>query len=235
MINGKRVLGLIPARGGSKGIPLKNIQPCGGKPLIAWTIEAARESKYIDRAVVSTDSGDIARLCDDTLMRPASLATDEAPMEGVVLHALDNLPDYDICVLLQPTSPLRTAGDIDGALEQLEAPYFTTSDIKEAISALGDRLAGSIIPSRRYDSVVSVHESYAVPFTGEDPPRRQDRNPTLFLNGAIYAFRVDYFKRVKKFVTPESVPFVMPAERAVDVDIPLELSLASLLIGGKAI
>jgi N-acylneuraminate cytidylyltransferase len=205
VIKNQRVLAIVPARGGSREIPFKNIASCAGKPLIAWTLEAARESKYIDQIIVSTDSLAISQVamkhgCSAAVSRPPELATDDAPMDGVVLHALDAFPGYDIAVLLQPTSPLRTATDIDGALELLT------------------------------DSVVSVHESYVVPFTGEDPPRRQDRKPTLYLNGAIYAFRVDWFRKTRKFVAPESVPYVIPATRAVDVDYPIDMALAATVI-----
>ena len=118
-----KVLGIIPARGGSKGMPKKNIRPLLNKPLIAWTIEQALKSKYIDRVVVSTDDPAIARLAkkhgaDVPFMRPDKLATDKAKSIDVVSHALLSLPEkYDYVVLLQPTSPLRTADDIDACVK----------------------------------------------------------------------------------------------------------------------
>lgn len=212
MIDGKRVLALVPARGGSVGVPMKNVQPCAGKPLIGWTLEAAVESQYIDVIAVSSDSPTILDCAHKMgvafrpIVRPAELATDEAEMPPVIEHALLALGDpSDLCVLLQPTSPLRTAEDIDGALETLVRRCAKT--------------------------VTSVYESYAVPFDGTDPARRQDRKPTLFLNGAIYAFDVARFLQTGALIDRDTVPFVMPQERSVDVDAPVDMAVASLLVG----
>ncbi|HGF7228112.1 TPA: acylneuraminate cytidylyltransferase family protein, partial [Vibrio cholerae] len=122
MINGRRVLALIPARGGSKRLPRKNILPLAGKPLIAWSIEAAQNSQYIDEIFVSTDNEEIAKIASQfgvniPELRPESLASDTAKTESVLFYTLDNFAkDTDIVVLLQPTSPLRTAEHIDEAL-----------------------------------------------------------------------------------------------------------------------
>lgn len=120
MIQGKTVLAVIPARGGSKRVPRKNIRLFRGKPLIQWTIEAAQDSGYLDRIIVSTEDGEIAQiskeLCCPVLIRPWELAEDDSKSEDVVRHALKTYPS-DIVVLLQPTSPLRTARDIDACIE----------------------------------------------------------------------------------------------------------------------
>src|SRR5688500_10349967 len=126
MIAGRSVLALIPARGGSKGLPGKNLLPVDGRPLLDWTVQAARRSRYIDRVVLSSDdpaiiAAGLAAGCDAPFVRPAELASDTAGTLEVVEHALDRLPGYDVLVLLQPTSPLRTAGDIDGACERMVA------------------------------------------------------------------------------------------------------------------
>lgn len=210
MIGSKRVVALVPARGGSRGIKLKNIQPCAGKPLIAWTIEAAGASRYIDAVAVSSDSLaiiDCAQTFGDAVAvhRPPELATDEAEMPPVIVNALEQLRGFDIGVLLQPTSPLRTADDIDGALD--------------------------LLSSKGADTVTSVYESYAVPFTGIDPPRRQERKPTLLMNGAIYAFRVEAFLKTLQLVNGRTLPYVMPQERSVDVDYPQDMAVAAALIG----
>lgn len=131
MVHGKRVLAVIPARGGSKRVPRKNIRPVAGKPLLAWTIDAAKASKYIDRCIVSTDDeevADIARQCgaEVPFMRPAELAQDESSSIEMLRHAARKLPDHDIIVLLQPTSPERTAADIDAALEVGMTPLVST-------------------------------------------------------------------------------------------------------------
>lgn len=124
MINNKKILAIIPARGGSKGLPRKNIRELAGKPLIAWTIEAGRKSKYIDRLIVSSEDFEIIEVAkkygaEIPFVRPKHLAEDESLGLDPVFHALRELPGYDIVVLLQPTSPLRLTEDIDACIEQL--------------------------------------------------------------------------------------------------------------------
>ncbi len=118
MFEGRRILGLIPARGGSKRVPFKNLTMFRGKALIMWTIEQATASKYIDRFVVSTEDDAIALHAGENLLRrPAFLAEDRVPTEAVVVHALYTIPGFDFCVVLQPTSPLRLVEDIDKCIE----------------------------------------------------------------------------------------------------------------------
>jgi CMP-N,N'-diacetyllegionaminic acid synthase len=121
VINGKRVLAVIPARGGSKRAPMKNIADFRGKPLLAWSIEVARQSKYIDLTIVSSEDLRILMVAEDwncaAVFRPAHLAEDTAANEDVLRHVLTLYPSYDWIVLLQPTSPLRIAEDIDTCLE----------------------------------------------------------------------------------------------------------------------
>ena len=125
MIRGKRVLGIIPARGGSKRLPLKNIKPLAGKPLIAWTIDEANKCNYIDHLIVSTDHYPTAVIVEhhdcDWLPRPKELAADDANVLDAVWDVLAELPHFDYVVLLQPTSPLRLIEDIEGTL-RLAAP-----------------------------------------------------------------------------------------------------------------
>lgn len=119
MINGKTVLAVIPARGGSKRCPRKNLRDYNGQPLIQWAFESAAQSKYIDRVVCSTEDSEIKELAmqfGDVIDRPAELATDTASAEDVLRHALELLP-HDYIVLLQPTSPLRSGEDINMAIE----------------------------------------------------------------------------------------------------------------------
>ncbi|MEH2097772.1 acylneuraminate cytidylyltransferase family protein, partial [Nostoc sp.] len=121
MIHGKKVLAIIPARGGSKAVPRKNIREIGGKPLIAWTIEEAKKSQYIDRLILSSEDDEIISIaqkwgCEIAFKRPVELAQDDTPGIAPVLHALNQLPIYDYVVLLQPTSPLRQVIDIDGCI-----------------------------------------------------------------------------------------------------------------------
>lgn len=209
MINGQQVIALVPARGGSKSIPRKNIAPCAGRPLLTWTIAAAKGSKYIDEVAVSSDDDAILDIAKSehtvtAIKRPPELAEDDTPMAPVIIDALTYYR-YPICVLLQPTSPLRTAADIDGALE--------------------------LLVSSGANTVTSVYESHAVPFTGVDPARRQDRKPTLFLNGAVYCFRVGAFMETRELINARTVPYVMPEARSVDVDYPTDMAVAAALIG----
>ncbi|MFO1509889.1 MAG: acylneuraminate cytidylyltransferase family protein [Steroidobacteraceae bacterium] len=213
MIGNKKVLALIPARGGSKGLPGKNILPVGGRPLIDWTIAAARNAGCIDRLVLSSDDDAIAACardagCDVPYRRPAELATDTAIMIDVVLHAIDQLPGYDVIVLLQPTSPLRTAEDIDAAC-----------------AALDDRNAPACV------SVSPVEHSpywmYQLTADGRMTPliesasraaRRQDLPAVYKLNGAVYVAETGWLRRSRTFVTNETVAYVMPADRSIDID-----------------
>ena len=128
MINDKKVLAIIPARGGSKGLPGKNIKELCGKPLIAWSIEQALKSKYIDNVVVSTDTEEIAKIAkecgaDVPFLRPAELAADDSPTSDAILHVLEQLnmkgESYDYVALLEPTSLLRKSNDIDDAISMI--------------------------------------------------------------------------------------------------------------------
>lgn len=218
MIGKRRVLALIPARGGSKGLPGKNIVPVNGRPLLQWTIEAARASRYIDRVVLSSNDEAImaeARACgcEVPFRRPRELSTDTATTVDVVLHALDALPEYDIIVVLQPTSPLRTTEDIDSAcriLEDVSAPACV--------------------------SVAPVEQNpfwmYRVDSEGKMTPlleteitaiRRQDLPSVCILNGAIYVAETQWLRRTRTFVTRETVAYVMPEKRSLDIDTPADL------------
>lgn len=222
MIDGLRVLAFVPARGGSKGLPRKNILDLAGRPLIAWTLAAARESVYVDRCVVSTDDAEIAAVAsahggDVPFMRPPELAHDTSATFDAIQHALENVAGYDIVLLLQPTSPLRTGGDIDGALEQLQrhgAPSCV-SVVEPAKSP--------------YWSYKVDARNRLVPLLDERLTRlrRQDLPKSYVLNGAVYAARVDWLLHHKDFLGGDTVPYVMPAERSMDIDTAFDLRLAA--------
>lgn len=214
MIGERSVLGLIPARGGSKGVPGKNILPVGGRPLIQWTIEAARAARCLDRVVVSSDDPTIMAVaaelgCEVPFTRPAELATDEASSVDVVIDAIQRLPQYDIVVLLQPTSPLRSAEDIDGTVELLVAS--------------GAPACVSLRPAEdhpfwtfRLDEQGAL--SRFVALSAELPQRRQDLPPAWCLNGAVYAAHARWLCRERSFLVPRTVGYRMPAERSLDID-----------------
>ncbi|MDN2708440.1 acylneuraminate cytidylyltransferase family protein [Janthinobacterium sp. SUN118] len=222
-----KTLALIPARGGSKGIPRKNINMIAGKPLIAWTIEAALASTLLDGVVVSTDNAEIAEVAlrygaQVPFLRPAELARDETPGVEPVLHALQQLPDYDAVLLLQPTSPLRSSADIDACL--------------------------ALAREREAVSVVSVSEPDAHPdwmyrmtatqqleklLTSQSHTRRQDLPTVLTLNGALYFANADWLRRSRTLLADETLAYVMPADRSVDIDTPLDWKFAELLLNEK--
>lgn len=215
MIADRSVLAVITARGGSKGLPGKNLRPLRGRPLIAWTIEAARGSRFIDRLILSSDDGEIIRAaqefgCEAPFVRSPELSGDEASSIEVVLDVLDRAPGHGIVVLLQPTSPLRTAADIDGALERMER-----SGAPACVSVCEAPAHPWLIYRRDEGGRL---DPYAPPVEGASL-RRQDLPPAWVLNGAVYAADADWLGRERTFVKPgETVAWEMPHERSVDID-----------------
>lgn len=223
MIDGKTVLAIIPARGGSKGVPRKNIRELGGKPLIAWTIEEAKKSKYIDRLILSSDDQEIIEVaksfgCEVPFVRPAELALDETPGIEPVLHAIEMLPGYDIVVLLQATSPFRKVEDIDGCIR-----HCMDSDATATVS------------------VTEVEQNpywmYTIDTAGKMAPlilkdtfytRRQDLPAVYILNGAIYVARSEWLCKQKTFMAEKTLGFVMPQDRSTDIDTEFDLTMLNL-------
>lgn len=228
MIDGKQVLAIIPARGGSKGLPRKNILPLAGKPLIAWTIEAARDSRYIDRCIVSTDDHEIARVAsewggDVPFLRPGELALDSTPTRDVVLHAINLVAGYDYIVVLQPTSPLRLSEDIDGCLEAMvQANSATAVSVTEA-----DKPPYWMYRLKPGGRLVPVMECGTPLF------RRQDAPTIYVLNGAVYAGTPGAYMKDEPFVRGDTVGYPMPKERSVDIDTELDLKLCEWLLAQR--
>lgn len=211
---------IIPARGGSKGVPGKNIRELNGKPLIAWTIEEAKKSKFADRIILSSDDAEIIQVakeydCEVPFIRPKELARDETPGISTVLHAIEQCTGYAYVVLLQPTSPLRTVEDIDGCIqffldskaeacvtvkEVEESPYWMYSKNEE----------GHLINLIQQDSLIT---------------RRQDLPKVYSLNGAVYVASIDFLSKNKSFLTKETIGYVMPIERSFDIDTEIELMI----------
>lgn len=225
MIKGKSVLAIIPARGGSKGVPRKNIRTVAGKPLIAWTIEEAKKSRYIDRLILSSEDPEIIRVagewgCDVPFVRPAELAQDDTPGIEPVLHALTLLPDYDYVVLLQPTSPLRTVEDIDGAVE-----LCLSKAVKACVSV--------VEPTKSpYWMFKLDREGHMYPLidTGELASRRQDLPKVFALNGAVYVAECEWLKEKRTFLAEGTLAYEMLAERSADVDSEADLHWCELLL-----
>lgn len=227
MINEKTVLAIIPARGGSKGVPRKNIKNLLEKPLIAWTIEEAKRSKYIDRLILSSEDEEIISVaktwdCEVPFKRPIELAQDETPGIDPVLHAIKMLPGYDYVILLQATSPLRKATDIDGAIELCEEK--------------GANACVSVTESQKspywFYQVDTLNRLKPVLREGRQVNRRQDSPKIFFLNGAVYVARCRWLTKNHTFLTEETVAYIMPHERSVDIDTELDFVIAKLLMGG---
>jgi N-acylneuraminate cytidylyltransferase len=226
MIGTKKVLAVIAARGGSKGLPGKNVAPCGGRPMIDWTLAAAKGAALVDKTIVSSDDPAIHEAArkagvEVPFVRPPHLATDEASMQSVIEHAVAEAGNgAEICVLLQVTSPLRRAEDIDGAIRLFERTG-------------GPSVVGMTPVTKPPYWMYSVGSNERVtPLFPEQNTafRRQDLPKTYVPNGAIYVFDLKWFFEKRLFITDESVAFVMPAERSVDVDTALDLALADLLL-----
>lgn len=225
MIDGKKVLAIIPARGGSKSVPRKNIKLLGDHPLIAWTINEAKKSAYIDRLIVSTDDEEIAEVarkydCEVPFLRPAELAQDNTPGIDPVLHALMMIPGYDYVMLLQPTSPLRKVNDIDGCLEKC---------IHEKANST---VSVSLVDKSPFWMYSMTERSLLEPVMAHKTPytRRQDI-PTIYsLNGAVYVAQSEWLQSTQTFLTQETIGFIMPKERSVDVDTPLDFLIVESLL-----
>ncbi len=230
----RRCLGLVTARSGSKGLPGKNVRLTAGKPLIAWTLEAARAAKSIDRTIVSTDDETIAETArqwggDVPFLRPTELAQDASPHIDVVLHALnwlDEHQDYrpDYLVLLQPTSPLRSAGDIDGAVA-----LARTRNAGAVVSVCETHDHPYLV--RRMTDHGTLEEFLPCPISYA---RRQDLPPAYALNGAIYVVRRDVLLASRTLCPPETYAYLMRPERSLQIDSVLDLQLVEYLLKGSS-
>lgn len=226
MIDGGRVLGVITARGGSKGLPRKNVLHLAGKPLLAWTIEAAKASRLIDHVILSTDDDEIATVgrewgCDVPFMRPAHLAGDNVSAYQVVRDVLERFAgEYSVVVLLQPTSPLRLAVDIDASLEQLsrsKAPSCVS--VTTALKS----------PYWMFKMAEDRHLERLMPLP-ETGGQRQLLPPVYVVNGAVYVAKTDWLLKVGDFIGDGTVAYVMPSERSIDIDSAADLVLAEWMI-----
>lgn len=226
MIGGKKVLALIPARGGSKRLPRKNILPLAGKPLIGWTIEAAKKSKYIDQVIVSTDDKEIIHISESfgaevPEVRPSELSGDSATTESVVFHILEKYGNAkDILVLLQPTSPLRDANDID-----------------EAIELIIQKAAISIVSVTKCEH--PPHWTNMIPSDGSmkdflknnHNKRSQDFGSYFRLNGAIYVYDINYLNVNKDMkYTDRTFAYEMNNLKSVDIDNDWDFKYAEFLL-----
>jgi len=227
MINGKKILAVIPARGGSKGIPRKNIKNIGGKPLIAWTIEEAKKSKYIDRLILSSEDKEIIQVakdygCDVPFTRPINLAQDTTPSVDVLLHAIDMLPDYDYVLLLQPTSPLRDVDDIDGCILTC-----TNNNLNSLVTV-------TIAEKSPYWIFTKDSNNFLQPILEHSPntliTRRQALPVYFVLNGAINICSCKWLNKTNQLLTYETYGYEMPQIRSIDIDNLYDLKICELFL-----
>lgn len=227
MIKNKNIIAIIPARGGSKGVPRKNVKLLAGKPLIAHTIEAALKSKHIERVIVSTEDKEISEISKkykaEVVKRPKELAADKSKTIDTVFHVLDSLKreNYipDAVILLQPTSPLRTTDDINKAIN-----LFFQNKCELVISV--------------YESGHSFYLSFKIGKKYLEPifnrkylnQTRQDLPRAYIPNGAIYISRPKVLLKYKSFYCRKILPYIMLATRSIDIDNETDFKLAELLL-----
>ena len=215
-----KVLAIIPARGGSKGIPKKNIIELNGKPLIQYTIDVAKESKGIDKIFLSSDNDEIIKVVNtlgvsSNYKRPKIFADDNAKTVDVVIDALEWLKeseDYvpDVILILQPTSPLRLSKDIDNAIIQF------SKSTKECLVSVHEMIEH---PYECVKGISSDNWEY-LEKQRDYKTRRQDYSEKFYyINGAIYLVNVDFFKKHRVFIQEKNTDFyIMPHERGIDID-----------------
>ncbi len=221
-------LAIIPARGGSKGIPRKNILTIGGKPLIAYNIEQARRSRYIHRVVVSTDDDEIAdvarRYGAEIVRRPAEISGDSASSESALLHTLQVLQQEDgyqpdLLVFLQCTSPLTLAEDMDGTIQALLDQRADT--------------ALAVIPFHYFLWRQAAAGAVGINHDQRVRPLRQEREPQYLETGAVYVMKVPGFLKARHRFFGKTAMYVMPAERRLEIDEPADLQVAELRLSSQ--
>lgn len=227
-----KVLFVVAARGGSKGVPRKNIRVVGNLPLVAYKIIAARKCKYDKRIIVSTDDQEIANICktygaEIPFMRPKELATDTANSMDVVEHAMqwieknDN-STYDYVCLLEPSSPFASYEDINFALELIDG--------KKADTLLGMKEAEvNTVFIHPLDEKGKLSYFYQEIKKLKDV-RRQGQEKEFTMNGCIYIARWDYFKENKLFHSNNSIPYIMSREKSIEIDSELDYEMACFFV-----
>jgi len=227
------VLGLVPARGGSKGVPGKNVRPLAGRTLLEYTVRAAQASGVIDRLVLSTDSPEIADVgrqagLEVPFLRPAALAADDSPMLPVVLHAIDALTASgwtpDIVVILQPTSPLRRA-----------------EHIRDAVTLLRETAAHSVVTVVEVpkhlspDYVMRIEDGRLRTFLpeGERVTRRQDVRPAYSRDGTVYACRVSTIETFGSIYGEDCRPLLIDARDSLSIDSPADWDTAERMLAAR--
>lgn len=225
MFENKTILAVIAARGGSKGVPRKNIKMVGGKPLIGWMIEAAKGSSYIDRLILSSDDNEIITIatdfgCDAPFLRPKTLAADDSSISDVILHALEEVPGYDYVMLLQPTSPLTHTHDLDKCIE------FTIASRKVATVSVTE-------PDKSPFWMFKMDEKKRLePLMGNQflNCRRQELPSVYIPSGAFYFAQSQWFQENRSFYSEDTTGYIVPAKRSIDIDTQFDFHLLEVLL-----
>jgi len=227
MNNNKRILAIVPARSGSKGLPHKNVRNFCGKPLLAWSIQSALDNSYIDYVCLSTDSEEYAAIGADIgahipFLRSPELSCDTASSIDVLLDAIDQLSfqgeDFDVVTLLEPTSPLRSDDSICKALD-----IVCSGRHSAAVSVC---LAEKEHPAYMYS--ISSTDQTLVPFLSGFPTdlRRQDLEPVYFLDGNIYASTISSLQKNRTFYHGDTAPVISSVESSIEIDSELDFMMA---------
>jgi CMP-N,N'-diacetyllegionaminic acid synthase len=218
MIQKPKILAIIPARGGSKGLPGKNVRMLNGKPLIAYSIEAALGSKLLDKFVVSTDDENISQISKsfgaEVLPRPKELARDDSSIFDVIMYVIgwfsERGQQFDIIVLLEPTSPLRKKDDIDKAIQL----FISNIETAGSLVSLGEvQLENPYITQK-------IENGFVVPLIDKDPSiyRRQQLPKAYFPYGVIYLSKISTFKEQKSFYQNKTIPYFIERWQNYEVD-----------------
>ncbi len=232
MYKEKKIITIIPARGGSKGVPRKNIKPLNGKPLISYAIMAAKRSKYVDRVLVSTDDKEIAKIskkygAEVPFLRPAELATDTAQTKPVLQHVitcLEREEGYkpDVVILIQPTSPSVLSGDIDTAVEKM---FKTKTNSCVSVCEISERPEWMYVVKK---GMIKLFMKSNIKST-----RRQDLPVIYRLNGAIYVTKKDVLMKKNKIIDEKSSSIIMPKERSFDINTFMDFKIVETLMSDK--
>lgn len=225
MFNDITFLAVIPARGGSKRLPRKNILTLSGKPLIAWSIEAALQCKYIDEVIVTSDDDEILDIANQfgskTIKRPSELASDKATSFEAIKHTINNVGEYDYIVLLQPTSPLKTAQHLNEAIEQLMS---NNADALISVTPMDHNPLWSNTLPANGSMMGFLHNDIL--------NRRSQDLPTYYrVNGAIYICKKEKLLKEESFFIKDNIfSYIMDREVSVDIDEALDFEYAQLLM-----
>jgi len=229
----KKVLAIIPARGGSKELPGKNILPFCGKPLLAWSIEEVRKAGVATRIIVSTDAPEIAQVAErykiaTPNLRPQYLASDSATSDEVLMYEISRLENlgetFDIIMKLQPTSPLREAQDIKGAVQSLLKKENARAVVSVCLVETHPSWVNTLPADLNMGSFIHPEVITST---------RQALKNYYRLNGAIYVSYVEQFKLCGSFFSPSTYAYIMPQNRSVDIDTEVDFKLAEVLFGLK--